>query len=119
MGVRSRSVRSITVLEVSGKFFGDEETDQLKKAIADAAASGNSRLVLDMSECNMMNSTVLTVLVNAHKNYDARQGMIKICGLQQRMENMLVMTRLINVFGHYPTVGEAIASFAETPTGAA
>ena len=36
MGVRSKSVPSITVLEVSGKFFGDEETDQLENAIGRA-----------------------------------------------------------------------------------
>lgn len=118
MGVRTKSVGSIVVLEVKGQFFGDKETDQLEKAIADVGASGNTQLVLDMSECSMMNSTALSVLIGAHRQYEARHGAIKLCGLQKRMENMLVMTRLINVFGHYPTVEAAVASFAETPTGA-
>ena len=62
----------------------------------------------------MMNSSALGVLTRAHQDYVTRGGVIKVVGLQRRMENLLVMTSLINLFDHYPTVEEAIASFAET-----
>ena len=58
-----------------------------------------------------MNSSALSVMVDAHKSYLARHAEIKLCGLQKRMTSLLVTTRLINVFGHYPTVEEAAASF--------
>ena len=114
MSIRKRAVRSITILEVVGSFFGGTETEPLVQALADAGASGNCRLVLDLTECRMMNSSALGVLTRAHRDYSTRGGAIKIAGLQSRMENILKLTRLIALFDHYPTVEEAMASFAET-----
>ena len=39
------------MLSPKGSFFGDSETDELQKAMLDEAARGNTRLVLNMSEC--------------------------------------------------------------------
>lgn len=112
MSVRRSMVGDITVLQVVGEFFGGDETDELQRAIAAEEAAGNMKLVLDLSHCSQMNSTALSVLVLAQKNYSARGAEIKLCGLQKKMTSLLVMTRLINVFGHYPTVEEATAAFA-------
>jgi anti-sigma B factor antagonist len=113
MSVRKRSVRSITILQVGGSFFGGTETDELTQAIAEVGASANRFLILDLAECRMMNSSALGVLTRAHHEYSSRGGVIKVVGLQRRMENILVLTRLINLFDHYATVEEAMASFAE------
>ena len=118
MGMRRKTVGTITVLGVSGEFFGGKETDELRKAILDEAARGNTRLLLDLSFCTMMNSTALSVMAEAHKVYAGRHGEVKLCGLQKRMTSLLVMTKLINLFGHYPTESEAIASFEASPAGA-
>jgi anti-sigma B factor antagonist len=118
MSVRRSTSGNITILKVGGEFFGGDETDRLRKAILDEAASGNMRLLLDLSECSNMNSSGLAVMVEAHRNYSAREGEIKLCGLQKKMTSLLVMTRLINVFGHYPTEAEALSAFVTSPTGA-
>jgi len=112
MGIRRTTIGDdIVVLQVAGEFFGGDETDRLQEAIAKEEAVGNMKLILDLSNCSQMNSTALSVLVMAHKGYTARGAHIKLCGLQKKMTSLLVMTRLINVFGHYPTVEEAAASF--------
>jgi anti-anti-sigma factor len=106
-------VGPITVLDVVGEFTGGDETDQLLKAVLDEAAAGNRRLLLDLSECVMMNSSGIAVLVEAYRNYAGRGGEIKLCGLQRRMTNQLITVRLINIFGHHPTADEAIAAFEQ------
>ena len=50
MAVRRKEVRSISVLALSGSFFGDKETDELEKAVMELAASGNQRLVVNLTE---------------------------------------------------------------------
>ena len=112
MAVRRKQVRSITVLSLRGSFFGDEETDELQKAIMDEAASGNTRLVLNMSDCEAMNSIAIGVLMRGHSNYSKRGGEIKLCGLGKRVKSIFVMTRLIMVFDHHDTEEQAIAAFA-------
>ncbi len=113
MAVRRKQVRSIVVLYPKGSFFGDTETDELQKAIMDEAAGGNSRLILNLAECQALNSTAIGVLMRGYANYKGRNGEIKLCGLGKRIKDLFTMTKLIMVFDHHETEDEAIAAFAE------
>jgi anti-sigma B factor antagonist len=112
VAVRRKQVRSITVISLKGSFFGDKETDELQKTIMDEAASGNTRMVLDLSDCDAMNSIAIGVLMRGYTNYKGRGGEIKLCGLGKRMNQIFVMTKLIMLFDHHDTEEQAIASFA-------
>ena len=111
MAVRRREVRSIVVLYPRGSFFGDKETDELQKAIMDEAATGNTRLVLNMAECQALNSIAIGVLMRGYTNYKGRGGEIKLCGLGKRLQDLFTMTKLIMVFDHHDTEEQAIAAF--------
>ena len=112
MAVRRRDVRTIVVLEMRGSFFGDRETDELSEAIMGAAAAGNERLILNMAECQALNSIAIGVLMRGFANYKGRGGEIKLCGLGKRIKDLFTMTKLIMVFDHHDTEEQAIAAFA-------
>ncbi len=112
VSVRRSVVQNVVVLSVKGSFFGDRETDELQKAILDEAATANTRLVLDMSDCQALNSTALGVLMRGYANYRGRGGEIKLCGLGKRIKDLFTMTKLIMVFDHHETEDAAIAAFA-------
>jgi anti-sigma B factor antagonist len=113
VAVRRKEIRSIVVLYPKGSFFGDTETDDLQKAIMDEASSGNTRLVLNMTECQSLNSTAIGVLMRGLANYKSRGGEIKLCGLGKRIKDLFTMTKLIMVFDHHNREDEAVAAFAE------
>lgn len=112
MGVRRKEVRSITVLQLSGRFFGDTETDELEAAIMAEAGKGNTHLILNMSQCEVVNSVALGVLMRGYANYKGRGGEIKLCGLGKRLKDLFIMTKLIMVFDHHDTEEGALAAFA-------
>jgi anti-sigma B factor antagonist len=112
VAVRRKEVRSITVLSLRGSFFGDKETDELQKAIMDEAAAGNQRLILNLTECQALNSIAIGVLMRGFTNYKGRGGEIKLCGLGKRIKDLFTMTKLIMVFDHHETEEQALASFA-------
>ncbi len=112
MAVKRKEVRSITVLSLKGSFFGDNETDELQKAIMDEAAAGNQRLVLNLTDCQALNSIAIGVLMRGYTNYKGRGGEIKLCGLGKRIKDLFTMTKLIMVFDHHETEEQAIAAFA-------
>ena len=118
MSVRRREVGGVTVLYVGGEYYGGDETDALRKTILDQAAAGNTRLILNLWECGMMNSNALAVVVEAHRNYASRGGEIILCGAERRMKSLLVVSRLYDLFRHYETEAEAVAAFTESPAGA-
>jgi anti-sigma B factor antagonist len=112
MAIRRREVRTITVLYPKGNFFGDTETDELEKTLMDEAAQGNLRLLVNMAECQALNSTAIGVLMRAYANYKSRGGEVKLCGLGKKLHDLFVMTKLIMVFDHHETEEQALAAFA-------
>jgi anti-anti-sigma factor len=118
MAVHRTAVGNVTVLQAAGEFTGGDETDRLREAILAEAAAGNTCLVLDLTQCLMMNSSGISVLVEAYRNYAGRGGEIRLCGLQKRLTTQLSTVRLINILGHHPSVDEAVAAFAPKATRA-
>ncbi len=111
MAVKRREVRSIVILSLKGRFYGDRETDELEGAVMDEASAGNKMLVLNLSECEALNSVAIGVLMRGYANYKARGGEIKLCALGKRLKDLFTMTKLIMVFDHHDTEEQAIAAF--------
>ena len=111
MALKRREVRSIVILSLKGRFYGDAETDELEKAILAEAAAGNKMLVMNMSECEALSSVPIGVLMRGYANYKARGGEIKLCALGKRLKDLFTMTKLIMVFDHHDTEEQAIAAF--------
>jgi len=112
VAIRRKDLQGTVVLYPRGSFFGDKETDELQKAIMDEAAAGNMRLVLNMAECNSLNSIAIGVLMRGYTNYKGRGGEIKLCGLGKRLQDLFTMTKLIMVFDHHETEEQSVAAFA-------
>ena len=111
MAVRRREVRNIVILALKGRFFGDAETDELEKLVMAEAAAGNKMLILNMAECEALNSVAIGVLMRGYANYKSRGGEIKLCALGKRLKDLFTMTKLIMVFDHHDTEEQAIAGF--------
>jgi anti-sigma B factor antagonist len=118
MAIRRKQVGSIVILYPKGSFFGDQETDEFQKALTDEATSGNTRLILNMIDCQALNSIAIGVLMRGYSNYKGRGGEIKLCGLGKRLHDLFTMTRLIMVFDHHGTEEQALAAFAVGETAA-
>jgi len=111
VAVKRREVRHIVVLSAKGRFFGDNETDELEKAIMTEAAAGNKMLVLNLGECEALNSVAIGVLMRGYANYKGRGGEIKLCGLGKSAKDIFIMTKLIMVFDHHDTEEQVVAAF--------
>ena len=114
MAVKRREVGPIVILSLSGSFFGDTETDEMSKAIMDEIGAGNTRLVLNLTDCKALNSIAIGVLMRGYTSYKSRGGEIKLCGLGKRIKDLFIMTKLIMVFDHHESEEQALAAFAVT-----
>jgi len=112
--MKQRQVESIVILYPKGYLTGGEETDELERAIRELSEGGNKHLIINLSETQHLNSTALGALISAHSSYLRRQGQMKLCGVDKRIENIFVITKLSLVFDVFPSEEQAIASFAET-----
>ena len=111
--MKQRQVGDVAVLAPKGYLTGGDETDELEQAIKALGEGGNKHLVINLGETQHLNSTALGVLISAHSSYVRRGGQMKLCSVDQRIQNIFVITKLSMVFDVYPTEEQAIASFAE------
>ena len=113
MSIKTRTELNgkIAIIDIRGAFIGDEETDQFRVAVTDFIEQGNKSLVINMQKVNYMNSSGIGALIAAHTSYAKLGGEVKITGITNNVQSLLVMTKLVDVFDVYENIDEAIDSF--------
>ena len=107
---------NIAVVEPKGSLVGGDVLDDLKTTSHDLLAQGNRRLVIDLSNVDLVNSTGLGSLISLNSAFAEAGGHIKLCGLDKRIRNVFVLTRLSEVFDIEETQSEAVAVFRSQAT---
>ena len=110
--MKAHMVKGVAILAPKGWMMGGNETDEFGKAVRDLLEAGTRCLVVDLSGVAHMNSMALGVMIGLHTSYVNRKGKFKLCHLDTKIQNMLVITRLGLVFDVYATEREAVESFA-------
>ena len=101
------------VLAVRGRFLGSIERERMQRTFDMLKASGQTHLVVDLSATDFMDSTAVGLLVNGARTLREVGGDVCLAGMQTRIASLFAMTRLLGkVFTDYPTVDEALQSFA-------
>lgn len=87
------------------------EAEQLKEQLAIHIASGYRKIVIDLSECEFIDSTFLGVIVNSLKKVAKVQGDLKLVGFKPAVKAMFELTRMFRVFESFSNIDDAINSF--------
>jgi anti-sigma B factor antagonist len=104
-----------TVISLKGKFLGSVDGDTFKDVINQLKEEGKTKLVVDLSDTEMIDSTGIGTLIAALTSMRNVGGDVRIAGLKKRIKNLFLMTRLLGpVFDDYDTVDEALDSYKES-----
>lgn len=99
------------IISLKGNVMGGpaatEFHDEIKKLIAD----GKTNVIGDLSKVKFMNSSGLGILITALTSLRNAGGDFKICNASDRIESLLMVTKLVTVFDHYKTLDEAVESY--------
>jgi len=67
-----------------------------------------TEIILDFKGLSFLDSAALELLVNMHEELRNRSGKLKIVGLDAVCRDILLVTRLINVFYVYENIHDAV-----------
>ena len=113
MGIKTSTLdNGIGLIEAKGSLVGGDETVELRQAVAGFLEREYSKLVIDLGGVTYINSTGIGVLVAAHASYARKGWHIRLCGMNNSITNIFVITKLTLVFDVYDTRDEAIKSFS-------
>ena len=87
------------------------EAEQLKVKLANALDDGYKKIIIDLTECDFVDSSFLGVLVNSLKKVVKLDGDLKLVGFRPTVRSMFELTRLFRVFESYSSLQEAVKSY--------
>ncbi len=105
------------VIEFSGNLMGGPDANKFNEDLHDLIDEDKKEVVADLSSVKFMNSSGLGILIGGLTTMRNAGGDLRIAGADQRIESLLMVTKLITVFNSYRKVEEAVESFEEDPIG--
>lgn len=99
------------IITFKGNMMGGPDAEEFHNAIKELIEKGKTNVVGDLSKVKFMNSSGLGILIAALTSLRNAGGDLKICGASDRIESLLMVTKLITVFKHYKTADEAVEAY--------
>lgn len=101
----------IVIISVEEERLDAHNSTDLKTRLLSLFEDGKSNMVINLKGVRFVDSSGLGALVSGFKNASARNGSLKLAGLQPQVQSMFELTRLHRVFEIFPDSEDAIASF--------
>ena len=108
--IKSRTLDTITILDLNGPLGAGTGDAALRKAVRDAFEGGARTVILNMHDVPSIDSSGVAALASGHMTAANRGGHLKLCSLTQKLKDVFAIMRLDKVFESYDTEEHAIAS---------
>ncbi len=93
------------------RILGEPEIKALRDQTTELIQKGRKKIILDLSSVTWVNSTGLNVITDIMCELRSVGGDLKLSNLLDRVENLLIITKMISVIDCYDSVEEAVAAF--------
>ena len=101
------------VIKLKGNIMGGPDGAKLHDTLHELKESGKKNVVVDLSKVKFMNSSGLGMLISGMTTMRNSGGDLRLANVADRIQSLLVITKLITVFKHYDSVDEAVTSYEE------
>lgn len=88
-----------------------KEAEEFKLTLSQDIEEGARKIIVDISDCEFIDSTFLGALVVSLKKITSLGGDLRLVGFQPAVHSMFELTRMYRVFESYKTRDEAVQSF--------
>ncbi|MGH9255730.1 MAG: STAS domain-containing protein [Vicinamibacterales bacterium] len=113
MQLQERIVGGVAIIKVIGDITLNRGGDViLKDKVQSLLHQGHRNLLIDLSGVSYVDSAGLGELVQAYVTTKNRGGSLRLLNLTKRIQDLLVVTKLLTVFDAYDSESTAVASFA-------
>ena len=101
----------VTVIQLNGNVMGGPDATSLNEELHKLVNGGKKKVVVDLGNVKFMNSSGLGMLIRALTTMRNAGGDMKLARASEKIESLLMVTKLITVFDHYEKVEEAEKAF--------
>lgn len=106
--VSQRNNGDVLVLGLEGRLVIGEAVEEFRRKIDEAIKGGQTRVALDMQGTEYIDSSGMGFLVVAHKVARDAGGMLAMFNLNERVVDLMLLTKLSGVFHLYANEQDAV-----------
>lgn len=117
LNITTRRADSVVILDLAGQIRIGETNINLHNAVRELVDAGDKKVLLNMAGVTHIDSSGLGELVAGHATLEKNGGEMKLLGLNDRVTELMMITKLLIVFDTFDDEQTAIASFG-TAAGA-
>ncbi len=112
MQLEERITGNVAIVKVTGDVTLDGGGNVLlKDKVNSLLQQGHKNVLVDLGAVSFVDSTGLGTLVQSYVTTKNRGGALKLVNVTKRINDLLVVTRLLTVFDTFETEAAALASF--------
>ena len=104
----------VTIVELDGKLTIGEGDVQLREEIKGLLDEGTRKILINLQKVKMMDSSGLGELVRVRASALSAGATVKLLHVEDKVQEVLEMTRLIGVFETFDDPIDAVASFRKS-----
>ena len=112
--VSVRQAEGISLVEISGRLTSFE-SKAFREIIHGLLKQGQTNIVLNLTGLEYLDSSGIGELAGNYLSVVKRGGAMKVVGLAPKVEEILRVTQLYQVFPEFPDEASALQSFSDPP----
>jgi len=111
LDLKERQAGDVTILDLTGEVRIGDSSVALRESVRSLADQGKKKLLLNLAGVKYIDSSGIGELIANYTTVSRQGGQLKLLNLTDRIQNLLVITKLLTVFDSYDNEAEALKSF--------
>jgi anti-sigma B factor antagonist len=109
--VKERQAGDVTILDLSGAVRIGEGSVVMRNEIRKLVEEGKQKILLNLGGVSYMDSSGIGELIANYTTVSRGGGQLKLLNLTDKIQDLLVITKLLTVFDVYESEAEGLNSF--------
>lgn len=109
--LNERQAGDVTILDLTGSVRMGEGAVSLRNSIRGLNDDGKKKILLNLAGVKNIDSSGIGELIANYTTIKREGGQLKLLNLTEKIQNLLVITKLLTVFDSYDNEAEALGSF--------
>ena len=110
--IAERRAGDVTILDLWGQITIGETSEALRNEIGRLTEGNQKKILLHMAGVRQVDSSGLGNLVACFTSVQRKGGELKLVKLSERIQDLMLMTKLLTVFDVHENEEQALGSFA-------
>jgi anti-sigma B factor antagonist len=109
--INERQAGDVTILDMTGSVRMGEGAVSLRNSIRSLNDEGKKKILLNLAAVKNIDSSGIGELIANYTTISRDGGQLKLLNLTDKIQNLLVITKLLTVFDSFDNEAEALSSF--------